>query len=326
MNITTRIFAYAIALIGACVSFASNAQSSYPDKPIKLIIGYPPGGSVDFTGRIVGDALASKLGVSVVIENLGGAAGTIAAQKVQQSVPDGYTFLIGSSNELAGTGAVNPNQKYSATKDFTPIGLIATAPVFFVAGSKAGNIKTFDDFLKTAKANPGKFSYGTSGVGSSLHFSGELLKQKAGIFMTHIPYRGVAPLTSDLIGGGIEVAMLSVPAAKGFLSTGRITALGVTSAKRLPNFPNIPALGEHPALKGYELNGWFAMVGPLNIPPAVVQKVQTALQAVLAESAVKIKFEEGGNIVATGKENLTAVMQAEADQLKKLVQFANIRE
>lgn len=321
-----KIVTYSVALICALASFSGLAQSSYPDKPIKLIIGYPPGGSVDFTGRIVGDALAIKLGANVIIENLGGAAGTIAAQKVQQAQPDGYTFLIGSSNELAGTGAINPNQKYSAIKDFTPIGLIATAPVFFVAGSKASNVKTIDDFLKVAKANPGKFSYGTSGVGSGLHFSGELLKQKAGIFMTHIPYRGVAPLTSDLVGGGIEVAMLSVPAAKGFLSSGRITALGVTSAKRLPNFPNIPALGEHPALKGYELNGWFAMVGPSGIPPAIAQKVQNALQAVLADPVVKVKFEDGGNIVATGKENLTAIMQTEAVQLAKLVQFANMRE
>ena len=301
------------------------AQSNYPDKPIKLVIGFPAGGSVDFIGRIVGEALGQRLKTSVVIENQGGAAGTIAAQRVVNAVPDGYTFLMGSSNELAGTGAVNPNQKYDAKKDFTPIGLMATAPVFFVAGPKAG-VKTLDEFLVAARANPGKFSYGTSGVGSSLHFAGELLKQKSGVFMTHIPYRGVAPLSSDLVGGGIEVAMMSVPAAKGFMSTGRITAMGVTSAKRLPGFPNIPALGEHPALKGYEMNGWFAMMAPRQLPPDVTAKVQLALQAVLADPAIKAKLEEGGNIVATGKENLAALMATEAVQLGKLATLANMRE
>lgn len=304
---------------------AAMAQSSYPDKPIKLVIGYPAGGSVDFIGRIVGEALGQRLKTTVVIENQGGAAGTIAALRVVNAAPDGYTFLMGSSNELAGTGAVNPNQKYDAKKDFTPIGLMATAPVFFVAGPKAG-VKTLDEFLSTARANPGKFSYGTSGVGSSLHFAGELLKQKSGIFMTHIPYRGVAPLSSDLVGGGIEVAMMSVPGAKGFMATGRITALGVTSAKRLPGFPNVPALGEHPALKGYDMNGWFAMMAPRQLPADITDKVQHALQAVLADPAIKSKLEDGGNIVATGKENLAALMLNEAQQLGKLAAFASMRE
>jgi tripartite-type tricarboxylate transporter receptor subunit TctC len=313
------------AAMALCQGLASFAQSGYPDKPIKLVIGYPAGGSVDFVGRIVGDALASRLKATVVIENMGGAAGTIAAQRVAGAPADGYTFLMGSSNELAGTGAVNPKQKYDALKDFTPLGLVATAPVFFVAGPKA-EVKTLADFLRVAKANPGKFSYGTSGVGSSLHFAGERLKQQAGIFMTHIPYRGVAPLTSDLVGGGIEVAMLSVPAAKGFISTGRIVALGVTSSQRLAGFPQVPALGEHPVLNGYDMNGWFAMVGPRHLPPEVTQKVQLALQMVLADPLVKAKLEEGGNLVATGKENLLEVMRSEAQQLDKLARFASMRE
>ena len=316
-----------VAACGTALVFspAVLAQSVYPDKPIKLVIGYPAGGSVDFIGRIVGEALGQKLKASVVIDNQGGAAGTIAALRVVNAAPDGYTFLMGSSNELAGTGAVNPNQKYDAKKDFTAIGLMATAPVFFVAGPKAG-IKTLDEFLTVARANPGKFSYGTSGVGSSLHFAGELLKQKSGVFMTHIPYRGVAPLSSDLVGGGIEVAMMSVPGAKGFMSTGRITALGVTSAKRLPAFPQVPAIGEHPALKGYEMNGWFAMMAPRQLPNDIKEKVQTALQAVLADPSIRTKLEDGGNIVASGKENLAALMATEAEQLGKLAAFANMRE
>jgi tripartite-type tricarboxylate transporter receptor subunit TctC len=138
------------------------AQSAYPDKPIRLVVGYPPGGSVDLVGRTIGEVLSAKLKTPVVIENLGGAAGTIAALRVSQAAPDGYTLLLGSSNELAGTGVVNPAQKYDPLKDFTLTGMIASGPVLLIAGPKAG-VKTLDEFLKVARANPGKFSYGTSG-------------------------------------------------------------------------------------------------------------------------------------------------------------------
>ena len=310
----------------AVVSFSpAIAQSTYPDKPIRVLIGFPPGGSVDFTGRIVADGLAAKLKASVVVENLGGAAGTIAAQRVALAAPDGYTILVGSSNELAGTFALNPQQKYDPSKDFTHIGLVATAPVLFVAGPKT-SVKTMDEFVKAAKANPGKFSYGTSGVGSSLHFAGEMLKHKSSVFMTHIPYRGVAPLATDLVGGGIEFAMMSVPGAKGFIANGRLTALGVTSSKRLPALPNVPAIAEHPALKGYDMNGWFAVVAPPKLPLEITQKLQAALREVLAEKTVQTKMEDGGNIMATGRENLGAVIENEVKQLKAITQFSNMRD
>ncbi len=303
----------------------ASAQTTYPERPIRLVIGYPPGGSVDFAGRIVGEALAAILKATVVIENQGGAAGAIAAQRVATSAPDGYTLLLGSSNELAGTGAVNPNQKYNALKDFTPIGLVAIAPVLLVAGPKT-SVKTLDEFMQVAKANPGKFSYGSSGVGSSLHFAAELMKRQANIFMTHIPYRGVAPLTNDLVGGGIEFAVMSIPAAKSFMANGRLTALGVTSAQRLSGLPKIPALSEHVLLKGYELNGWFALVGPRNMPSELSQKLTGALQALLADPVVKQRLEDGGNIVATGKENLGEVMRKEAIKLSQIADFAKMRE
>jgi tripartite-type tricarboxylate transporter receptor subunit TctC len=320
-----NILAAMVFMLSLGVLTVVSAQTSYPDRPIRLVIGYPPGGSVDFAGRIVGEALASALKATVVIENQGGAAGAIAAQRVVNSAPDGYTLLLGSSNELAGTGAVNPNQKYNALKDFTPIGLVATAPVLLVAGPKT-TVKSMDEFIKLVKSNPGKFSYGSSGVGSSLHFAAELMKQQANLFMTHIPYRGVAPLTSDLVGGGIEFAIMSVPAYKGFANDARLTALGLTSAQRLPGLAKIPAIGEHPSLKGYELNGWFSLMGPRNMPNDLTQKLNNTLQAILADPAVKQKLEGGGNIVATGKENLAEVMSKEAIKLGKIADFAKMRE
>jgi hypothetical protein len=182
-----------ITLLGLGAGLPALADPQYPNKPIRLVIGYAPGGSVDMAGRVVADMLSSKLGATVVVENQPGAAGTIAAQRVVSSAPDGYTLLAGSSNELAGTGQVNPAQKYDPLKDLTPVALVGTAPVVLVASPKH-NVKNLDQFLALVKSKPGRFSYGSSGVGSTLHFAGELIKQRAGLFMTHIPYRGTAPL------------------------------------------------------------------------------------------------------------------------------------
>lgn len=303
----------------------AHAQTGYPDRPIKLVIGYPPGGSVDYVGRLVGEALGQRLKTPVVIDNQGGAAGAIAAQRVAGSPADGYTLLIGSSNELVATRLVNPAQRYDAQKDMTPLGLIATAPVLLVAGPRAA-VKTLPELLELARRKPGQLSYGSSGVGSTLHFAGELLKQRAGIFMTHIPYRGVASLTSDLAGGNLDLAMLSVPAALPFLQSGRITALACTGAQRLSALPKVPTVGELPALKGYELSGWFALMGPAHLPPAVAQRLNQALQEVLHDPAVRRKLEDGGNVVASGQEDLSAWMSRETRLYAGLVEFAHMRE
>lgn len=304
---------------------AAHAQTSYPDKPIKLVIGYPPGGSVDYVGRLVGEALGQRLKTPVVIDNQGGAAGAIAAQRVVSSPADGYTLLVGASNELVATRLVNPAQRYDAQKDMTPLGLIARAPVLLVAGPRAG-VKTLPELIELARRKPGQLSYGSSGVGSTLHFAGELLKQRAGIFMTHIPYRGVASLTSDLAGGNLDLAMLSVPAALPFLQSGRITALASTGAQRLSALPKVPTVGEVPALKGYELSGWFALMGPAHLPPAIAQRLSQALQEVLQDPVVRRKLEDGGNVLATHQEDLTAMMARETRQYAALVEYAHMRE
>lgn len=301
------------------------AQSDYPSKPIRFVVGYPPGGSVDMAARVVADALAVRLRVATVVDNQGGAAGAIAAQRVVNSPADGYTLLVGSSNEMAATGLVNTAQRYDPRKDFTPIGLIATAPVLLVAGPKAG-MKTLGEFVDTTKRNPGKFSYGSSGVGSTLHFAGELIKQRAGLFMTHIPYRGVAPLTSDLAGGNLELAMISPTAALPFIQSGRLVPLGVTSAKRTALLPDVPTLGEHPLLKGYAMEGWFALAAPRNLPPEIQQKLSGALQAVLQQPDVRRRIEESGSVIATRKEDLALRIREDMVQYGKLVDFAHMRD
>jgi tripartite-type tricarboxylate transporter receptor subunit TctC len=313
----------ATALVG--VASPALAQGAYPTKPIRIVVGYAPGGSVDMAARVVADVLTAKLGTTVVVENVSGAAGIVAAQRVVNSPADGYTLLAGSSNEMAATGLVNPAQKYDPIKDLTPIGLIATAPVLLVAGSGMP-VKNLDEFIALVKRNPGKYSYGSSGVGSTLHFAGELVKQRAGLFITHIPYRGTSALTSDLAGGTLDFAIVSPTAAAPFLQGGRITALGITSAQRFPTLPQVPALGEHPQLKGYDLVGWFALAAPRGLPPEIAQRLSAALKAGLAEPGFRQRLEAGGAIPPAGNEDLAQIMRADLQKYAGLVKFANMRE
>jgi tripartite-type tricarboxylate transporter receptor subunit TctC len=315
----------ALGLAAVSALAPAAAQAPYPNKPIRLVVGYAPGGSVDMAARVVADLLTARLGATVVVDNVAGAAGVVAAQRVATSPADGYTLFVGSSNELAGTGQVNPAQKYDPQTDFTPVGVVATASVLLAAGPRM-NVKNMDEFIALLKRNPGRYSYGSSGVGSLQHFAGELLKQRAGIFMTHIPYRGTAPLTSDLVGGALDFAMVSPTAAAPFLQNQRFVALGITSAKRFAALPQVPAIGEHPQLKGYELAGWFALVAPKGLPPEITQRLSVALKAGLADPTIRRRLDEGGAIPATGEEDLARLMREDIAKYAQLVKFANMRE
>lgn len=315
----------ALSAAALALAMPALADAPYPSKPIKLVVGYAPGGSVDMAARVVADLLAARLGTSVVVDNQAGAAGAVAAQRVVNSPADGYTLLAGSSNEMAATALVNPAQKYDPQKDLTPIGLIATAPMLLAASPKT-QVRSLAEFIDTVKRNPGKHSYGSSGVGSTLHFAGELVKQRAGLFMTHIPYRGTAPLTTELVTGTLDFAILSPTAAAPFIQSGRIVPLGISSAKRSPALPQVPALGEHPLLKGYDLTGWFALAAPRNLPPDIAQRLRAALQAGLQDPAVRRRLEEGGAVPATGNEDLARLIREDTDKYAALVKFANMRD
>ena len=316
------------SLLGAAalgLALPAAAQGSFPAKPLKLVVGYPAGGSVDLAARVVGDALAARLRGTVVVDNVGGAAGAIAAQRVASAPADGYTLLVGASNELVATRIVNPAQRYDGRRDFTPLGLVATSPLILAARPGLG-VKTLADLLELARRQPGKLSYGSSGVGSTLHFAGELFKQRAGVSITHVPYRGVAPLTSDLAGGSLDLAMLSPTAAQPFLQSGRIVPLAVTSAQRLSALPQVPAMAELAPLRGYELVGWFALMAPRGLPAATAQRITAALQEALAEPAVRKRLEDAGMVPATGREDLARLIAEEDRKYEQLAAFANMRD
>ncbi|MEG0003987.1 Bug family tripartite tricarboxylate transporter substrate binding protein [Comamonas sp.] len=323
MNFTRRSILGALA----CTPLVVHAQSAWPTgRPIKVVVGYAPGGSVDLACRATADFLAARLaGAIVTVENVSGAAGVIAAQRVSQAQPDGYTLMVGSSNELCATAHVNPAQKYDAVKGFTHIGMVCESPVLFVASPKLG-VKNMDEFLALVKKNPGKYSYGSSGVGSTLHFAGELLKKRGGLFMSHIPYRGTAPLLTDLVGGNLDCAMITTTAANPFIANGRLVGLGVTSAKRSPAAPNVPAIAEHPALSGYELTGWLSLAAPKGLPADIADKLRANLRAALQDPAYRRRLEDGGLVPATGNEDIAAIIQNDGRKYAELVKFANIKD
>ena len=300
-----------------------HAQTAYPSKPIRLVIGYAPGGSVDMVGRVMADVLTKQLNATVIVDNVPGAAGVVAAQRVVGAKADGYTLLAGSSNELAGTKFVNAAQKYDPATDFTPIALTASAPNLWVAGMHVP-ANTVDEFVKLAKAQPGKYSYGSPGIGSTPHFSGELIKKTAGVYLLHIPYRASPAMTADLGGGNLDFAILSPMASAPLVQSGKIKILGATTPQRISTLKDVPALAEHPALKGYALSGWFGIVGPKGMPADVVASLQKALQAGLADPAVRQKLEAAGTPPASGSESLAQVMKTDMGKYAELAKFANI--
>ena len=324
MHPTRRHAAALLASAFALIAAAPAGAQDWPAKPITIVVGYPPGGSTDLMGRLVGAELATRLGQPVVIENLGGAGGTIGAQKVANAAPDGYTLLVGANNELAIAKLVTKSVKYSPA-NFTPIGLIGSQPMVLVAATKTG-VKNANDFTQLVKKNPGKFSYGSSGVGTALHLAGEMVKEQAGLFMTHIPYRGVAPLTNDLVGNNLEFGVFVLSSGLPHIKAGKVVALGTTAAKRAAATPDIPALAEFPQFKHVDIESWFALMGPAGLPQPVAAKLKKALNETLQSPDFRQKMAAAGSGVASPDVNLAKYWSDEVAKYTKIVQFARIEE
>jgi tripartite-type tricarboxylate transporter receptor subunit TctC len=318
-----RAAVMAICVLGLSASaFAQGA--AWPQKPITLVVGYPAGGSTDLVARTMAQDLGSRLGQPVVIENLGGAGGSIGAQKVASSSPDGYTLLVGANNEIAINALVRKTVKYSL-KNFTPIGLLGSQPLVLTA-SVANPTRTTADFLSAAKASPGRYSYGSSGVGTSLHVAGEMIKQQGGLFMTHIPYRGTGPLTNDLIGGSLDYGVYVLSSALPLMKAGKIVALGTTEKKRSAATPDVPALSETPALKEVDIGVWFVLMGPAGLPEPVVTKLKSALAETLKSSDYRRSMEASGSVVPTTQPDLARFLVDETEKYRRIVQFAKIQD
>lgn len=313
----------------AAASPVLHAQADYPNKPITLVVAYPPGGSTDLVGRLIGGELSKRLNQTVVIENVGGAGGAIGAQRVANAAPDGYTLILGASNEMAIVKLINPAVKYDPQKDFTPIGMVASQPLVLVAAPHT-KVKNAEEFLALVKANPGKYSYGSSGNGTALHLAGEMIKESSGAFMVHIPYRGVAPLTNDLLGGQLDFGVFVLSSGLPHIKSGKLNAIGTTEARRSPQTPDLPALSENPALRKVNIGSWFALFGPAKMPPAVTARLSKALTEALGSEDLRKKLADAGARIATVSSDppevlLNAYMKSENEKYSRVVDFAKIR-
>ena len=312
---------FACLALVTCVT-AAHAQAWPAAKAITLVVGYPAGGSVDLVARTIAEPLGKRLGAQMIVENVGGAGGTIGAQKVVNAAPDGYTLLLGSGSEVSIARIYNAAVKYNGETDLTGIGLIGVTPMVFVAGPKAG-VKTMDEALALAKRNPGKLNFASSGIGTPLHVAGELINLKAGTSIKHVPYRGAAQMVQDVLGNNIEFGVFVLSSALPHMESGKMIALAVTTPERSRAAPQVPALAEFPKLKDYNMNVWFGLFGPSKLPAPMAARLNKELGEVLRDPAVWQKLQKAGISNEGGTpQALASFIKAETLRVRSVVNQA----
>jgi tripartite-type tricarboxylate transporter receptor subunit TctC len=269
-----------------------SAAQDYPSRSITLVVPYAAGGGNDVMARIVAEKMSKSLGQQIVIENKGGAGGSIATRQVAKAVPDGYTLGLGGTGTLAINPTLYPNVGYDPRKDFAPVGLIATSALVVLVNPRV-DARTIPELIALAKREPGKLNYASAGVGSGIHLGAELFATMADIKLTHIPYKGSAPALTDLLGGHVAIYLSSLPAAISLVKEGKVRALAVTGPKRSPIFPDLPTVAEA-ALPGYEAVLHYGIVAPAGTPQPIIDKLSAAMTAALAEPDVRERIAADG--------------------------------
>ena len=311
----------AAALVIPLAAQAQNAE--YPDKPIRLIVPYPPGGGTDVIARIVQERFQALLGQPVIIDNRGGAAGSIGTEAAAKSAPNGYTVLFTLSSHTINP-SIYPKLPFDTAKDFEPVGMVASLPQILVA-SMQFPANTVAELITLAKAKPGTLSFASVGNGSPGHLAGELFKLRSGTEMTHIPYRGGGPAVSDVLGGQVPLLWVSIPAAAQFVKAGKLKALAVSTQKRSAAFPDIPTMQEA-GVPDFEVDSWYAMFVPAKTPRPVIDKLNRVINTVVHEPAIRDKLLAQGSEGVGGKpEELGKVVTAELARWNKLAKDARIK-
>lgn len=316
------------ATAALAVAAAAQAQAPWPAaKPITIIVPFSAGGSVDVSARLVAQKLSDRLKQSVVVENVTGAGGTIGVAKAVNAAPDGYTLVMGADSPVAIARLVNPAAvKYDTLRDLAPVGLVNTAPMVLVArpGLPAN---TLAEVLKLAKDQPGKLSYATSGVGTVLHLAMELIKDQAKVFITHVPYRGGAQIVTDVAGNQVDLAVLVSVTATPQIQAKKVKGIAVTDDKRLAALPEVPVVAETPGFSGFDVVAWTGLFAPAQTPPAVVERLNRELNAVLSSDEVRSKMQEQGAIGGSGSPaEFARFVQREQERYARIVKTANIKE
>ena len=322
--INKRQAGLALATLVLSLSAVGTALAqSYPDKPIRLVVPYPPGASTDAVGRIVGQKLSTNIGQTVIVDNRAGASGNIGTEFVSRSAPDGYTFVMGTDATHASNSFLTAKPTFDPIKDFTPLAIVAMNPIALVVHPSVP-AKDLNELVAWLKANPGKGGFGSSGTGSPHHLAGELLKARTGAPLIHVPYRGGGPALNDLMGGQISLLFASAITVVPHIQSGKVKAIALTSAKRSGILPNVPTMGE--SLDGFEMPSWLAFFGPAKMPDAVTRRLSDELVKVLSDPDVRTRLTAAGmDVVAGGQAELTELQRREYQSRGKLIRDANIK-
>jgi len=311
------------AIFSAVLPLTALAQADFPNKPVKIIVSFPPGGTSDVMARMVAEELGKVLKQPVLVENIGGAGGIVGTERASKMAPDGYTLVQTGVGQNAVAHGLDPNLKYNSMTDFIPLTQVHSGPNVLVVHPDTP-FKSVKDVVAYAKANPGKLDYGFTHAASG-HMAMELFKQTAGIFMTGIPYRGGGPMLSDLLGGTIPMMFINQDAALQHVKAGKMRALAVTSAQRNALYPDVPTIAES-GYKGFEALSWSGMSAIKGTPQPIVDKLEAALVQIMQSDAIKQRMGSVGFVIpAQGAKPYAAFMQSEIDTWTKVIKVAGIK-
>jgi len=310
--------------ITICFANPSLAQSNYPNRPIRLVIPFTPGGVTDTSGRFIAEQLSLKLAQQVIADNRPGASGNIGTQMVATAEPDGYTLLLGFDGTLTINPSLFDKVPFDSVKDFAPIGKIGDAILILVANNDFPG-KTLADVITISKKDPNGLSYGTSGAGGTPHIAGELLKQKTGANLLHIPYKGGCQALTDLLGGNIPLVYTAVAGANQYVKSGRVKAIAVSSAKRSPSLPDVPTFIEG-GIKDFEINSWVGLLAPAKTPKPIVAKLNQALNEILNSPEGRDRLLAMGIVPAPGTpEKFAEQIKGDLIRIAPIVKAAQIK-
>ena len=310
-------------LLLVAVSAPANAQF-WPTKPVRVVVGFAAGGSVDLVARITTPRLAEHLAQPVIIETRAGAGGNIAGELVARAPADGYTLLLSSGGALGGNLAIYSRMPYDPLKDLAPIGMIVFQSNVLIVNPSVP-AKTVKEFIALARSRPGVLNYGSGGNGSSQHLSGELFSSLAGVKMVHVPYKGGAPAMTDLLGGQVDLMFQTIPEAIQMVRSGRVRALGLTGTRPSAALPGVPTIAES-GLPGFEFDGWMGLAGPAGLPASTVGRLNSELAKLLAEKDTRARLTEAGLDIAGGSpEQMAATMKDQAARMIRLAKEVGIK-